>query len=872
MKKSLLLNFCIVCMVAGIALQSFGQAVPVPETFFGFKPGSDRNLFDYEKLMAYFKELDSASQRVKMLQIGQSPMGRPMYAVFISSEANIKNLEKLRAINKRLALDPVIPADELQELVQKGRVFLLATLSMHSDEVGPTQASPLIAYDLATTSDPEKLAWLDKVVFMMVPNHNPDGMDMVVKNYYRYKGTKYEGAELPSVYHKYVGHDNNRDFVYLTQTDTRAIAAIFDKDWFPQVMIEKHQMGSNGVRYFVPPPHDPISENVYAEIWNWQWIYGSAMAKDMLNAGQTGVSQHFLFDDYWPGSTETCIWNNVIGMLTECASANLASPIYIEPNELTVEGKGLAEYKQSVNMTAPWPGGEWKLSDIVSYEIVSTMSLLKTSCQYKEAILRFSNEACRNEVEMGKTKPPYYYIIPQKQSDKSELVHLVNLLDEHGVNSCLLTHDMNIEGRSFHKGDIVVPLAQPFRAFAKEVLEKQVYPARHYTPNGEVIRPYDVASWSVPLHGGLECIPLNSTPDLTGSMEKVAIPFSLNTGIDQSAKQYILDAGNNESFSMAFHLTSAGFKVFRLEKETNINNLSVRAGSFLVDNDGSPKLQKMLAELTVPPISSATTLPASAGELKIPRIGLIETNFHDMDAGWTRFLFDTYGLPFTVIRPNELAKARLQEKFDCLVIPDEDKSVLMDGKIKEGENYYTTDYPPEYTKGMGKEGMDALITFLNNGGHIISWGESTNLFFGTLSLKTSETEKEEFQLPVRNIADNLKKEGMYCPGSLLNINLLQNHPLTYGLDSKEYAFFQGSPVLVTTQPVFDCDRRVIATFPESSILASGYCEKEEKLANRTAMVWVKKGKGQLVLFAFDPIFRASVPVTYKLLFNALLLN
>ena len=192
-----------------------------------------------------------------------------MYIAFISSADNIDNLDNLKDINKRLALDTNIPDLEKEELIAEGKVFVLGTLSMHSTEVGPSQSAPLIAYDMATTSDPSKLQWLDDVVYMMVPCHNPDGMDMVINHYHKYLGTKYEGSSMPRVYHKYVGHDNNRDFVTLSQEDTKAIARIYNLEWYPQVMIEKHQMGSTGTRYFVPPMHDPIAVNVDAGIWNW---------------------------------------------------------------------------------------------------------------------------------------------------------------------------------------------------------------------------------------------------------------------------------------------------------------------------------------------------------------------------------------------------------------------------------------------------------------------------------------------------------------------------------------------------------------------------------------------------------------------------
>ena len=306
------------------------SAIPTPESVLGFEPGSDRQLMDYGQLVGYLHQLAGASPRVKMLEVGTSPLGRPMYVTFISASENIARLDELRAINRRLALDPSIPDDTRAELVRDGKVFVMETLSMHSGEVAPSQSLPIFAYHMATTGDADLLARLDDVVLMMVPCHNPDGMDMVVEHYRKYLGTPYEGSSLPRVYHKYVGHDNNRDFIALTQEDTRVIAALYSTEWYPQVMVEKHQMGSTGPRYYVPPNHDPIAENTDEGLLNWSAVFGSNLARDMAADGLQGVASHWLFDDYWPGSTETSLWKNMISFLTEAASCKLATPVRVE--------------------------------------------------------------------------------------------------------------------------------------------------------------------------------------------------------------------------------------------------------------------------------------------------------------------------------------------------------------------------------------------------------------------------------------------------------------------------------------------------------------------------------------------------------------
>ncbi len=860
------------------AVQLFPQtvnSVQTPKEFFGFTPGDDGKLFTYEELISYLQIIEKASPRLKLVDIGRSPMGKPMYTAFISSAENISDLDKLKNINRELALNPNLTEEQRSEYFSEGKVFVLGTLSMHSGEVGPSQAAALIAFDLATTSDPEKLSFLQNSVYMMVPCHNPDGMDMIVEHYKKYKNTKYDGSSMPGVYHKYVGHDNNRDFVTLTQEDTRAISRVSDIDWFPQVMVEKHQMGSTGPRYFVPPPHDPIAENIDAGIWNWVGIFGSNLTTDMTRAGLKGVSQRYLFDDYWPGSTTTGIWKNVIGFLTEAASVNYATPIYIEQNELSVGGKGLSEYEISINMPEPWEGGWWRLGDIVEYEIVSTNSILETAASNRKEILKFRNDLCKKEVEKGSTKPPYYYILPKQQHDKSEYVALVNLLNEHGVNVFFLKKSLTINNRLYTAGDAVIPLAQPFRSFIKEVMEKQKYPVRHYTPNGEIIKPYDITSWSLPLHKGVAAVEINEKATISESdLEKAVSPFSIKADPGFEPKAYLFSANNNESYKAAFTGIAAGLTVERLAGKVEINGEVIPAGSFLIPLTATnkEKVSNLADGLAVDPIYLTDYSDFKLEKVSMPRIALVETNFHDMDAGWTRFVFDSYNITYKVVKPGDFEKTDFVKNYDVVVFPDEDKSILMEGKYKSDDTYYVTSYPPEYTKGIGKEGLKNLMSFLDKGGVIISWGGSTDLFMGPLLIERGEKDKEEFQLPVTNISTNLQKNGLYLAGSLVNIQLAGNSPITCGLEEKIGVFFRGRPVFATSVPRFDMDRRVLATFPKENILLSGYAEKEEQLKNKTAAVWLKKGKGQLVLLGFNPVFRGSTNVSFKLLFNSLLLK
>lgn len=871
MKKLFSLTLCILfCLGTGIlSFQevSAQSSVPDPVSHFGFEPGSDYMLFNYDKLIDYLQKLDKSSPMLRLVENGQSPMGRKMYIVFISSEKNIRNLDKLREINRELALNPDLSEKKQSEYIRDGKVFFLATLSMHSTEVAPTQALPLIAHKLITSSDPLIKKYLDDVVYMAVPSHNPDGMEMVVDNYNRYKGTQYEGASLPGVYHKYIDHDNNRDFVTLTQEDTKAVARIYNLDWFPQVMIEKHQMGSAGVRYFVPPAHDPIAENVDAELWAWTGIFGTNMLRDLTGAGLSGVGQKMIFDDYWPGATETCIWKNVIGMLTEAASVKEASPVYIEPNELQASGKGLSEYKKSISFPLPWPGGWWRLSDIVKLEIESTVSTIKTSALLKNDILKFRNELCKREVMKGRTQAPYYYVVPEDQADQSELIAFVELMKEHGIKAYRLQENFTLEGINLKAGDIVYPTAQPFRAFVKEVMEKQEFPVRHYSINGELILPYDVTSWSLPLHRGLKSYEINIRDE--SFEKKLKAPGSDYYPLKQEYKlPAIFPATSNGSFKAAFIALQNGMNVSRIDEEITIDGKIYGKGSFLIQGGSEVLLNKLVKESMTSPGFVRNPEKLSRIPVKLPRIALVETYFHDMDAGWTRYVFDSYKLPYTVLRPDEFEKTDFAADYDIVIFPSSGKNLLLNGKPGTEASPAMSNYHPDYQKGMGRKGLEKLLLFVNEGGKVISWGESADLFTGMLGFSTGD-EREEFMLPFTNTGVQARRDGLNIPGSLVRMELRKDHPLTWGMPDEANIFYRGNPLFNTSIPRFDMDRRVIGAFPEKDILVSGYSDKEEIISKKPAMIWIKKGRGEIILYAFSPQFRASTQGTFKLLFNAL---
>jgi hypothetical protein len=368
--------------------------------------------------------------------------------------------------------------------------------------------------------------------------------------------------------------------------------------------------------------------------------------------------------------------------------------------------------------------------------------------------------------------------------------------------------------------------------------------------------------------------------ELEGHLNLIEGEFDLSTPINMQVHALILPVSANRSFRAAFKALGEGFRVERLNTEIELSGESYEKGSFLVYYDAGKKeaWDGVREQLNFPHGLVSNKRALNARPVEMPRIALVESYFHDMDAGWTRYIFDTYHIPFTVLHPDEVADADLAGEFDVIVFPDNDKNVLMTGKRKSGDTYYVSDYHPDYVEGMGEKGFEKVMEFTGSGGIIVAWGRSVSLFDGLLKIKIGEEEEEEeegeeeFQLPFNDISSGLSKEGLYVPGSLLKVKLIPDHPLTLGMPGYTGVFSRGRPVFRTSVPVFDMDRRVIGSFPEKEILMSGYAGEEKKLGNKAAMIWMRKGTGQYVFYGFYPQFRASTQATFKLLFNALLLE
>jgi hypothetical protein len=594
-------------------------------------------------------------------------------------------------------------------------------------------------------------------------------------------------------------------------------------------------------------------------------LMGAAMGWRLEEAGKSGVIYGYSYDAYWPGGTRnTGWWKNMYGVLTEVASARIATPLEVAPTELQGGIKGLITYEQQINFPNPWPGGVWRLRDIMDYELIVSDAALETVSKYRQDLLRGVASMAIHAVESADANE-YWRIPATDQHDPITAAHLASLMDEHGV-------EVRVSG---DKKSYLIPTAQPYSRFVEEMMGVQRYPEVHPAPGSGILEPYDVAAWSLPLMMGVKAEKVR----LTQAEQSAATKIRETTGVGEaglvgSGKYYAIALRQNAVFSLANAMVKAGKQVF-ISRKPNETPMVIFA---------EPPQQARLTPASEtnkpaaahPPLGAAAVktglllhavpdLPKDAVPFKAVRIGLYKPYIASLDEGWTRFVLEQYQFNVKNVENKEVKAGNLNNSYDVIILPDSTRDVIVEGRpSREG---YREDFPPEYTGGIGKEGLRALNDFVEKGGTLISLARASDAIMG-----------EEFNLPVRNPLSTATERGrgvqtadFNIPGSLLRVYVDTNHPVGYGVPHEVAAFYDGPIAFQTSAPAPDVQRSVIAWYPDDAkdILVSGYAHGAERLERKAAVVSFTKGKGKIVMFGFRVQHRAQTEGTFQMLFNAI---
>jgi hypothetical protein len=721
----------LIAMTLCLALTAQAQnRLTSPKDHFGFNIGDDYQLANYTQFEAYIKKLDQESDRMKLVEMGRSAEGRAMHLAIITSPENQKKLDRYQEIARRLALAEGLTDEQARALSREGKAVVWIDGGLHATEVlGAHQLIETI-WQLNSLNDEETQRFLNDVIVLgcLV---NPDGMELVSNWYMRESDvTKRVYNNIPRLYQKYIGHDNNRDFYLAAQPESEAINRVFYHEWFPQIIYNHHQTGPAGTVLFAPPFRDPFNYAYDPLVPLGIDLVGAAMHNRFVVEGKPGATMRSgaNYSTWWNGGLRTTVYfHNMIGLLTE----TIGSPTPMEIPFLV--NRQLAK----ADLPFPIAPQKWHFRQSIEYSITANRAVIDVASRHREQFLFNIYKMGKNSIERGsrdhwttyprelaevqaaidkergqqsaqgrgstragdnepdaerliraglvggapakfydmlrkpENRDPRGYILPADQPDFLTATKFVNALIKAGVTIHRATAAFSVNGRNYPAGSYVVKTAQAFRPHVLDLFEPQDHPNDFQYPGGPPIPPYDSAGWTLALQMGVHFDRILDGFD--GPFEKItgfAKPAPGKVPAIGNAAVYFLGPQTNDSFIAVNRLLKDGEEVHRIKQAFKITgDTTLPAGTFVIPAKTTTvaRVQKLAAELGLN-FSVATARPSiETIKLRMPRIALWDRYGGSMPSGWTRWLLEQYEFPFTVVYPQQLDAGDLASKFDVLL-------------------------------------------------------------------------------------------------------------------------------------------------------------------------------------------------------------
>jgi hypothetical protein len=886
--RTLRLILAAVILVGILTSAAHAQDITSPEKFFGFQLGADKKMARWDKIVEYYGVIEKQSGgRMKVVNMGPTSEGNPFLMVIITAPANMGKLEHLREVNLKISDSRGLTETQVKALVDEGKAVVVQTMSMHATEIGGAQMAPELAYDLLARKDEETKRILDNVIFIEVPCFNPDGEIMVTDWYNKQLGTPYEGTNPPWLYQKYAGHDNNRDAFQTNIPDSQYVAKILFTDWRPEAYVDHHGMGANGARIFLPPYAEPVRPMADPLLWRELSWYGAHMAYKEEEANLSGAINYAIYSGWGHfGFHWITPFHNIAGMLTESAAARLATPMYLDADQLRGGNtRNLPVYEAETIFPNPWPGGWWHLRDIVDRQKVSAWATLDLAARNKETVLWNAYLKGKRQTERGAAGKPQAYLVSALQHDQLTSVKFINKLLGQGIEIQRLTKPFTTpEGVMYPAGSFVASMAQPKMGLIHYLMGRTFYPDNEWTRNrdGSPSRPYDMATDTMFEYMGVRVDPVDELGAV--SMEKLTGPVTVAGKVTKSANGYVIDGRLNDAFKAYNLLADKGVAMRRVDTASS----GLRPGDFLVAAGSEATLEGVARETGVDFTPLRAPVTTGVHDMKRARVAMYQRyGGGNIDEGWTRFALEDFKFPYKSIFDAEIKKGNLIDNYDVLIIPSDSTQTLTGeapaagaatpgrggagggagrggaagappeggggGGFGGGRGGNT---PPEYRTGFGSEGVAAIRDFVQKGGTLVTLNNATAFAVDRLGVG------------VRNVLTGKSTKEFWCPGSTIKATFDNTNPIAYGMPSKGLALYLDSPAFEITAQNSE-NYATVVRYADRELLESGWLVGEENLARRAAVVSVKMGQGRVVLLGFPVQHRAQMHGTYKLLFNAL---
>lgn len=843
--------------------------VPSPRDVFGFRPGDDYQLADYDQMIDYYRKLDAASDRVRMEEIGKSARGQPMFLVMVSSEENMRQLDRWREISERLGRAR-LSDDEARRQAKEGRAIVWIDGGLDDMELATGQLMPELIHRVAAEESDEMRKIRANVVALLMPHMNPEAARNDIPWYRAHRGTPWEVTRPPRLGQPYVGTDNNRDWFTITQPETWAASRIFYHVWYPQIVYNHHQTGPARTRIVIPPYQDPVNPDIHPGVVAGVNMVGSAMAARYAAKRMPGYISRIVYDMWWNGGMRLApYYHNMIGILTETSHRSPTPYRYNTENWPEVIPVRRGELNRtdgtSIFYKYPWIKAESHFRDAVEYMTEASVATLNLGANYREELLYNFYRMGRDAIEAGEQGSPFAYLVPPDQWDAGEARELLNVFRRGGAEVHRATAAFRAGGGEYPAGTYVLYAAQAFRPLVMNLLEPQRYPDRRRYLGGPPEPPYDLTGWTLPMQMGVNVVRIDqaftaSTEEIQGFVETPAGQVQ-----EQAGFGYALSRRQNASAKAVNRLLAQGEQVFWANGGFSDGGRSFDAGTWVIQKRGrtEERVQAVARELGVDFAGLAARPGAALYAVALPRVGLYKSWVAEDDQGWTLWLLENYGFPVDTLHNRDIQRGDLS-RYHAIVITDQAADEIMHG-------HAPGTMPPEYAGGIGAGGVAALDRYVRGGGTLITFDDASDFAI------------DKLVLPVRNAVAGVPDGEFFIPGSLIRADMDLSHWLAHGMQPQTAASFQrsrafeilrlekvaeGGRVEVPDPPDPPVD--VVARYAERDLLMSGWALGADRyLAGRPAMVRVRHAQGSVVLFAFRPQFRAQPRGTYKLIFNSL---
>ncbi|MHA7129994.1 M14 family metallopeptidase [Algoriphagus namhaensis] len=882
---------------------SFAQNVPSPKSHFGFDIGEDYKLANYSQSEAYFKKVAEASDRVRLVTIGKTEYGREQPMMIVTAPKNFNDLEKYRQISQSLARAEMT-REEAEDLISQGKPVVWIDGGLHANEVvGPHQLIQTL-YELASRNDEETLKILEEVIILLV-HANPDGMEIMSDWYMRKENPEERDQNIPILYQKYVGHDNNRDFYMNNMSEAENMSRQQYIEWIPQIIYNHHQTGPAGTVVAGPPYRDPFNHVFDPLIITSLDAVGASMINRLHQEDRPGYTRlsGSVFSTWWNGGLRTTpYYHNIIGILTEIIGSPTPSEVPLVPERLIP------------NNANPYPitPQKWSFQQSIDYSVSLNYAVLNHAVRNGDDLLRNIYLMGRRSIERGQrdtwTMYPKYaeaieqayeknkgtssqrgyrsglpsayydsvyqdpelrdprgYVLSADQKDFPTALKFLNALIKSGIQVHKATQSFQLEGRNYPEGSYLVKTAQAFRPHVLDMFEPQNHPNDFMYPGGPPVRPYDAAGWTLAFQMGVEADRVMSAID--GPFEavpygKLLVPEAKSI---PAGKGYILNIAENNAYLAVNDLFEAGVKVSQLTGDSP----DFPAGSFYVDEKGREILAKAGQEYGVyaSPVSST---PEKLKDLEQARIGLFDYYGGSMPSGWVRWMLEQFHFDYELVFPKEIDEGDLNDKFDVILFIGPGVPSLDGGSSRYSRGQPEADeIDPRYHHMLGRltkaKSIPQLKEFVEKGGRIVTVGDATDLAY-------------HFDLPVQDALTELGADGesrplssdkYYIPGSVLEMYVDTNHPANYGMGETANILFNRSPVFELSPDASKHGVKAIAWFGEKAPLRSGWAWGQSYLKNGVTAFAAEMGSGEFYAYGPEITFRAQSHGTFKLLFNHL---